>query len=234
MITVVTGGSRGIGRAIAAALAAKGSDLLLVARDSDRLKQTAADLHARHKVQVNTLVADLAREAEVDTLAQHCIARSLIPDLLVLNAGIFREGTLLQSEPTDYRATMDVNLNSIYYLVRHLAPHMKDREKPRIVLIASTAAYEPYPIGALYGVAKWALRGYAINLRRELMPLGIGVTLLSPGGTLTDLWAGEELPVDRLLRPSDVGEIVALLPTLSRQAVVEEVIIRPMLGDIHE
>lgn len=234
MITLITGGSRGIGFAIAEEMAAKGSDLLLVAKQKGTLESAAGRLLKKHQIKVHTHHCNLSDERNVEKLFEFCVKNALIPDLLVLNAGIFREGSLTKSKPEDYRATMEVNLNSIYYLVRLLTPRMTKRPKPRIVIIASTAAYEAYPVGALYGVAKWALRGYAINLRKELMNCGIGVTLLSPGGTLTDLWAGEDLPKDRLLTPNDIGKLVAALTELSAQAVVEEIIIRPMLGDMHE
>jgi short-subunit dehydrogenase len=233
-VSLITGGSRGIGYAIADAMANRGHNLLLVARDANRLLEAKKTITQRNKVDVSTFVADLGTEADVERLADHCIASKCVPDFLVLNAGIFLEGGLINSEPDAYRRTLDVNLHSIYYLVRRLAPHMKAKAKPRIVLIASTAAYEAYPVGALYGVAKWALRGYAINLRKELMSEGIGVTLVAPGGTLTDLWAGETLPPKRLLEPRDIGVLVAALSDLSEQAVVEELIVRPMLGDMHD
>lgn len=233
-LTVVTGGSRGIGLAIAKAMAAKGSDLLLVAKEQaglDRAKLAITDIYA---VNVTTFAADLSRESEVNSVTHMAIENALIPDMLVLNAGIFIEGSLTTSRREDYRATLDVNLHSIYYMVQALVPHMEAKVNPRIVLIGSTAGHEPYPVGALYGVAKWAVRGYAVNLRKELMDKRIGVTLVSPGGTLTDLWEGEVLPPDRLLEPSDIATLVAVLPDLSHQAVVEEIVIRPMLGDMHD
>ena len=234
MLSLVTGGSRGIGLAIAQELAAKGSDLLLVARSQPNLKRAEGCIKEKHKANVTLHVCDLSAERNVDALADFCIRNRMVPDFLVLDAGIFLEGSLVNSRPEDYRQTMEVNLNSIYYLVKQLVPHMRERSKPRIVIIGSTAAFEPYPIGGLYGVAKWALRGYAINLRKELMTQGIGVTFMAPGATWTDLWAGEELPEDRLLFPKDIGVLVAALVDLSPQAVVEEIIVRPMLGDMHE
>jgi short-subunit dehydrogenase len=234
ILTLVTGGSRGIGYAIAREMAAKGSELLLISKNDSGLQAAAEKIRNEFSIVVTTRTCDLAVEQEIDELAIYCVEQNLIPDVLVLNAGIFVEGSLIASRPEEFRKTMQVNLDAVYYLVRHLAPHMASKPKPRIVLIASTAAYEAYPVGALYGVAKWALRGYAVNLRKELMADGIGVTLVSPGGTLTDLWAGEELAPNRLLEPRDIGQLVALLANLSSQAVVEEIIIRPMLGDMHE
>jgi len=155
-------------------------------------------------------------------------------DLLVLNAGYYVEGALNEIQDSDFERNMLVNCHSTHYIVSALLPFMKESQKGRIVIIGSTAAYEAYPLVPTYGIAKWGLRGYAINLRKELMPQDIGVTFISPGGTLTDMWAGEDLPEDRLLEPEDIGKLVAATMTLSHQAVVEELIVRPMLGDIHE
>ncbi|HEU5122569.1 MAG TPA: SDR family oxidoreductase [Verrucomicrobiae bacterium] len=235
MLTLITGGSRGIGYAIAQEMAKKGSDLLLVSQNAKKLQTASNKLKKQYpKLKINSHVCDMGSQEEINILADDCIRTNLVPDFLILNAGIFLEGSLVNSKPQDYRKTLEVNLNAIYYLVQRLAPKMASKKKPRIVLIASTAAYEAYPVGALYGVAKWALRGYAVNLRKELMKNGIGVTLVAPGGTLTDLWAGEELPPNRLLEPKDIGTIIANFVDLSSQAVVEEVIVRPMLGDMHE
>lgn len=234
MLSIITGGSRGIGYAIAEQLAAKGSNLLLVAKNLPNLEKAQTLLSDKYNVNISIHNCDLSDEYNVDSLANRCISTCMIPDLLVLDAGVFLEGSLTNSSPNDFRKTMDVNLNSIYYLVRHLVPHMKSLNKPKIVIIGSTAAFEPYIIGGLYGVSKWALRGYAINLRRELMNSGIGVTFVAPGATWTDLWAGEQLPENRLLVPKDIGILVASLIDLSPQAVVEEIIVRPMLGDMHE
>jgi short-subunit dehydrogenase len=233
-LALVTGGSRGIGFAIARELAKRGSDLLLVSRQRQNLATAAETIRKETSRNVETFACDLATEKNVNDLASHCLNAGLVPDFLVLNAGVFFEGSLIDSDPENYRRTLDVNLHSIYYLVRQLAASMAAKPMPRIVLIASTAAYEAYPVGALYGVAKWALRGYAVNLRKELIPHGIGVTLIAPGGTLTDLWEGETLPPDRLLEPRDIGVLVAVLLDLSTQAVVEEIVVRPLLGDMHE
>jgi NADP-dependent 3-hydroxy acid dehydrogenase YdfG len=104
----------------------------------------------------------------------------------------------------------------------------------RIVIIGSTAALEPYAYGPVYGITKWALRGLAENLRAELRPHKVGVTLLHPGGTWTDLWEGVDLPRERLLEPSDIARLVATMLELSPQAVVDELIIRPIEGDMHD
>jgi short-subunit dehydrogenase len=234
MKALVTGGSRGIGKAIGQELADAGHDILLVAKDVKTLKQTAQEIQAISNVDVRYFSCDLGSVEEITNLYRHCIESDFIPSVLVLCAGIFIEGSLIDSQAEDFNQTLNVDLISNYHFVKLFVNSLKTQPSPKIILIGSTAAYESYPIGPLYGVAKWALRGYAINLRNELMKDGVGVTFISPGGTLTDLWEGEELPENRLLEPRDIGKLVRVLLTLSNQAVVEELIVRPMLGDIHE
>ena len=98
----------------------------------------------------------------------------------------------------------------------------------RIIIIGSTAAYSAYSVPS-YGVAKWGLRGLAVNLRKEL-----GVTFISPGPVLTDMWADVDVPEGRLLEPDDIAKVICGLFDLSTQAVVESLIIQPMLGDYDE
>lgn len=228
---LVTGASRGIGRAIAEVLDQRGWRVFAVNVDPSRNADIVDSLvHGIGGVAVD--LGEGGRAAAVVRAAADKVIESL--DLLVLNAGIFIEGSLAESAEGDYRRNMAVNLDANVYLVRELLPLLRAGRRPRIVIIGSTAAYEPYPMVPTYGIAKWGLRGFALNLRRELMGAGIGVTLLSPGGTLTDMWAGEDVPPERLLEPHDVALLVVAITELSAQAVVEELVVRPMLGDMHE
>lgn len=234
MKVLITGGSRGIGRAIAEKLARDGHEILLVATNKAALDEARNSISSRTQSKVLSFSADVSQPSAIADLYRFCLDNAFLPNVLVLSAGIFIEGTLTDSKNDDFLRTMEVDCVSAYYLVKQFVDELTRQKAPKIILIGSTAAYEPYPIGPLYGVAKWALRGYAINLRRELMPKGVAVTFLAPGGTLTDLWAGEDLPEKRLLEPSDWGKVVSMILTLSDQAVVEEMIVRPILGDIHE
>ncbi len=234
MNIIVTGGSRGIGNAIAGELTAAGHRVLIVGRNKDTLEQARSTL-ARGALETPLACdGDVSSEVDRARLIRYCAEVGFVPEVLVLNAGIFIEGTLMESAPESYFETMSVNLDACYHLVQAFGPALARQGRGRIVLIGSTAAYEPYPLGPLYGVSKWALRGFAVNLRQELMHKGVGVTFVAPGGTWTDLWAGEKLPDDRLMLPSDVGKLVRAILELSPQAVVEEVVFRPILGDIHE
>lgn len=235
MKVLITGGSRGIGKAIATELAKFGHEILIVSQNETKLKETTSELQTKFSnVKILSLVCDLSKETEIENLKKRCAELGFLPNVLVLNAGIFKEGTLINSKSSNFYETINVDLYHIYHCVKNFHSGLKNQENSKIIIIGSTASLEPYPVGALYGVAKWGLRGYAVNLRKELMNDNIGVTLLNPGGTLTDLWEGEDLPPNRLLEPSDLGKLVNTILNLSPQAVVEEITVRPMLGDFHE
>ena len=235
LIAFVTGASRGIGYAIAQSIAPHCSHLLIASRSKARVNAAAKRLRANTTCEIHSMWGDLASGRSFANSAKSLVKSTAgTLDLLVLDAGYYVEGSLEKIRDVDFERNMLVNCHSAHYVVSSLLPYLRESPHARIVLIGSTAAYEAYPIVPTYGIAKWALRGYAINLRKELMKQNIGVTFISPGGTLTDMWAGEDLPPQRLLEPEDIGKLVAATLTLSSQAVVEELIVRPMLGDIHE
>jgi short-subunit dehydrogenase len=228
---LITGASRGIGKAICQELSGRDWNLFLVAQHQDGLTLAASQLANVS----GTQAVDLGSGFE----AARAVAKRLEAvmsnlDLLVLCAGIFIEESLSSVDEVTFRRNMAVNVDANIYLTRCLLPFLEGGTKPRIIIVGSTAAYEPYPLVPTYGVAKWALRGFAINLRHELMGSRIGVTLLSPGGTLTDMWAGEPMEPNRLLDPHDIAKLIVSITELSEQAVVDEIVVRPILGDIHE
>lgn len=227
---VITGGSRGIGLAVAAELDAHGWGVFLVSQHPGPLAAASAQM----KNLAGTLAVDLGNGEAAARDVHAAVARVLDSvDLLVLNAGIFLEEPLTQVREEAFRRNMAVNLDANLFLTKHLLPVLRKGERTRIVIIGSTAAYAAYPPGPAYGVAKWALRGLALNLRHELRKERIGVTFLAPGGVLTDMWDADEAPPDRLLQPRDIAVLVTALTELSDQAVIDEIILRPMQGDVN-
>ncbi len=234
-VAFITGASRGIGYAIAQCVAPLCSHLLVASKTKANITSAARRIEKNTGCKVYPMWGDLVEGRSFADAAKRLVATTTKRmDLLVLNAGYYVEGSLSEIADEDFERNMLVNCHSAHYVVTALLPFLKKSPAGKIVLVGSTAAYEPYPLVPTYGIAKWGLRGYAINLRKELMAQNIGVTFISPGGTLTEMWAGVDLPKNRLLEADDIGKLVAAIMTLSRQAVVEELIIRPMLGDIHE
>lgn len=233
MKALITGASRGIGFAIAEQLVRQEFECLLTSKDAGRLKAATTKLEGQKGARILAQAADLSDLDSIDRLVHFSLESKFAPDALILDAGVFFEGNLEEAPIDELSQTLQVNLVSAVKIVKSFLPALRDSAFPRIVLIGSTASLEAYAFGPYYGISKWAVRGLAANLRNEFKSAGVGVTLVTPGGTWTDLWAGEDLPRNRLLEPSDIAKMVGTLFTLSTQAVVEEVVIRPMLGDMH-
>jgi short-subunit dehydrogenase len=109
---------------------------------------------------------------------------------------------------------------------------MKAARKGHVFNLCSTASHKAYPNGGSYSITKFALLGFSKNLREEMKPFGVKVTSVSPGPVWTASWEGFEAPADRLMEASDVADMIWAAYNLSPQAVVEDILLRPMLGDI--
>jgi short-subunit dehydrogenase len=232
---VVTGGSKGIGRAILERFARADFRLVTCARsaaDLDALR-TALEQQAPG-VKVEALPADLSKPNEARRFVDFVLGLGGAVDVLVNNAGSFIPGRL-QDDAADgstLRDMLAVNLLSAYDVTRGLLPQLMEQPAAHIFTMCSTASLVPYPNGGSYGVAKFALYGMTKNLREELKHTPVRVTAVLPGATYTASWEGVELPQERFIRAEDVAEAVFSTWSLSPQAVVEELLIRPQLGDI--
>jgi short-subunit dehydrogenase len=218
-VAFITGASRGIGYAIARYVAPMCSRLLIAARTEETATAAAERLEKETGCQVYPMWGDLADCRSFADSAKELAGRTKTErvDFLVLDAGYYVEGSLADIADADFERNMLVNCHSAHYLVAALLPLLKKSAAAKIFIIGSTAAYEAYPLVPTYGIAKWGLRGYAVNLRKEPLKENVGVTFISPGGTLTDMWAGVDLPKNRLLEPDDIGKLVAAIMTLSKQ-----------------
>ncbi|SHI86923.1 Short-chain dehydrogenase [Hymenobacter daecheongensis DSM 21074] len=232
---VVTGGTKGIGRAILTRFAQAGFGLITCARSAADLADLSAKLQEQFPgTAVHTLAADLSRADETARFAAFVQSLAVPIEVLVNNTGAFVPGRL-QDEPADgsqLRQMIDVNLYSAYDLTRALLPALIARRTGHIFNMCSTASIMAYPNGGSYCIAKFALYGMTKVLREELKEHNLRVTAILPGATLTASWEGVDLPAERFIRPEDVAEAVFGAWSLSPQAVVEELLIRPQLGDL--
>lgn len=231
---LITGASRGIGNAIATEVAHRASNLLVTSHYQDSMEKGISNIKQAYEGAIFQISIDQAE----GVLAARKIsewANQIIDhlDVLILCAGNYFEGTLMSIPDENFQNTMDTNFSFNYHIVKKLYPLLKRSNYTRIVIIGSTAAYGAYSVPT-YSVSKYALRGFAANLRSEFMVENIGVTFVSPGGTLTDMWSDVDVPSNRLLEPTDIAKIVDSIFDLSNQAVVDEIIVRPMLGDYDE
>jgi len=228
-LAVITGGSKGIGKAIVEKFSGEGYEVAVCARNLPLLKKLKADLAP---ATLHIFSADVSRKEEVEAFGEFVLGLGLPVSALINNAGVFIPGKLLEEDGSHLPLQLDTNLMSAYYLTRKLIHRIKAAESAHIFNICSIAALAAYPYSGSYSISKFALLGFSKSLRQELMKTGVKVTSVMPGATLTDSWAGTDLPDTRFIRAEDVAEAVWAAFKLSPSAVMEEIVIRPQLGDL--
>ncbi len=179
---LVTGASAGIGAAIARELAARGVEVVLVARRSERLRELAEELATTAEV----LVADLADPTGRDLVARRLASVDRPVDLLVNNAGLGVYGALASQDPDRIRALVEVNVAAVVELTRAALPGLLARERGGIINVGSTAGYLPGPYSAVYGATKAFVRSFTEAVHEEVRATPVHVLLLSPGVTRTE------------------------------------------------
>ena len=226
-LVLVTGASRGIGRAIAARFAGEGCSVIGCARDGEALRTLRAELP-----QVEAVACDMRDDAAVDAFAGELLERHGVPDLLVNNAGQYRPGRISEEDDGALLDMPQANLFGAYRLTRRLLPGMVARRSGTILNMCSIASIGAYPDGGSYSIAKHALHGFSRNLREEMKPHGVRVVALLPGATLTSSWDGVDLPPERFMPAEDVAEMAWSAWRMSQRTVVEDIVMRPQLGDL--
>lgn len=230
---VVSGASKGIGKALVRRFFDAGFDVAFCARNNKELIRFKNELEARATEQkVMAIACDVSDKEAVQWFAEQVAFEFETIDVLVNNAGIFLPGQICNEEEGVFEQSMNTNLFSAYYLSRALIPYMKSSNHPHLFNICSTASITAYPNGASYCISKFALLGMSKVLREELKPDGIAVTAILPGATYTDSWKGTELPESRFIDPAQVAETLWHAYQLSPGTVMEEVLVRPMQGDL--
>ncbi len=229
---VVTGASKGIGKAVAEIFAANGASLYLCSRGEAALYKTMEDLQTRFpQATVKARPADLSVKEEAIAFGNWCLSQAT-PDMLVNNAGLFEPGSV-HSEPDGLlESQLSVNLFSAYHLTRTLLPAMMIRKQGHIFNMCSIASLHAYANGGAYSISKFALYGFSKNLREELKPHGIKVTSVHPGAVLTNSWGDFDNSSNRIMEAADIAKMVWAASSLSVQACVEDIVIRPQLGDL--
>ncbi|GAA1846462.1 SDR family NAD(P)-dependent oxidoreductase [Agromyces salentinus] len=182
--SLVTGASSGIGAAFARALAARGSDLVLVARRQDRLRTLAEELRARNGIRVEVVPADLSRPG----IGAELRALTGPVDLLVNSAGFATHGPLTESDDARMEREIDVDVRALVSMTRAYLPDQIAARHGGIVNVASTAGFQPVPGMAVYGAAKAFVRSFTEAVWHEARPNGVKVLSLSPGSTRTEFF----------------------------------------------
>ena len=231
-LLVISGGTKGIGKEIILKFASKGFDIVTCARNEENLKTLKSEISDKFKVKIHTFRADMSKKEEVLAFADFVKSLKQDIEVLVNNAGFFIPGTILEEEDGALEQMMNTNLYSAYHLTRALTPLMLVKKSGDIFNICSVASIMAYPNGGSYSISKFALLGFSKVLREELKEKGIRVVSVIPGATLTASWEGVDLPAERFMKAEDIAETIYSVYSLSRQTVVEEILIRPQLGDL--
>jgi short-subunit dehydrogenase len=232
MNAIITGASRGIGKAIANIFALHGYNLLLCSQNEDGLLQTVHDLKTAHPhVSIDAQAMNVGNKQQAQLFAEWVLNHADTIDVLVNNAGTFLPGNVSDEAEGTLEKLMEVNLYSAYWITRVLLPRMTAQKSGHIFNMCSIAGLQAYPNGGSYSISKFALLGFSKNLRRELMPHGIKVTAVIPGAVYTDSWA-PFVAQERIMEVNDIAQMIYSASRLSPQAVVEEIVLRPQLGDL--
>ncbi len=231
-LAVVSGGTKGIGRAVIEKFAASNFDVFTCARSEKDLKELKEEVEKKYEVELHYVVADMGQRQEVARLVAAILELKKPVEILVNNAGYFEPGLITEEREGALENMIKTNVYSAYHLTRGLINSMKDRRSGHIFSICSVASLFAYPNGGSYSIAKFALLGFTKVLREELKEHGIRVTAVIAGATHTASWASSPLPETRFMPSQDIAEAIYGAYDLSPRSVVEELIIRPQLGDI--
>jgi len=233
-VAIVTGASRGIGRAISIALAKEAATVVSAARTIGKLQETAEQVtKAGGKAEI--VVTDLAQEESIKNLVKVTSEKFGRLDILVNNAGITHSAKLQETKTEDWDRCFQINARGPFILCREALPLLKKSEAAYIVNIASVVGVKGYPLQSAYTASKHALRGMTISLAEELKGSNaqhglrhIRVHLLCPGGVDTELVqkVRPDIKKEDLMQPDEIAELVVYLVTHKGNAVIDELHIR--------
>lgn len=233
MNAVITGASKGIGAAISELFASKGVNLAICARNNEDLTVFHKNMNKKYPdVEIMSMSVDVSKKDEILRFVTMIKSNWSHVDILVNNAGIYVPGEVHTEDDGILERLMEVNVYGPYNLTRALMPYFLKQKDGYIFNMCSVASLIAYPNGGSYSITKFALNGFTKALRAELLDKGIKVCAVFPGATWSHSWKGVDLPEDRLMQPEDVAKAIWLQLELSPSAVMEDIILRPQLGDL--
>ena len=230
---VVTGGTKGIGEAIIKRFSEDKQDIITCSRNHQDLMRLRKEIENVYHNRVHVFTADLSIKNQRNNFIIYITQKFNQPiELLVNNAGVFIPGEIHKEANGIFEKMMETNLYSIYDITRAVLPQMIQRKRGHIINVCSVASTKIYSKGSSYCISKHALYAFSKCLREELKAYSIRVSTILPGATLTESWRGINIPDKRFIQPKDIAETIYYCYHLPSTALIEEVIIRPQLGDI--
>ncbi len=233
MNIIITGASRGFGKSIAEMFATNGYNLYLSSRSEVSLYKTMEELGARFPgVTIKAKPFDLSDKQGAIDLGRWILGLDVSIDILVNNAGSFEPGSVYNEPDGTLEHMMAINLYGPYHLTRTVVQKMMQQKSGHIFNMCSIASLQAYSNGGAYSISKFALAGFSKNLREEMKLHGIKVTTVYSGAAYTDSWSGSGVDPKRIMEAADISKMIYAASQLSPQACVEEIIVRPQLGDL--
>lgn len=228
---LITGGTKGIGRALVHLFSEHNYNIITCGRSTSDLDDIKAELTAKgidHYVDT----CDVRSYEAVKAFVDKATSSLGTIDCLINNVGIFIPGKIQEESLETFKLTMETNLDGTYYFSKATIPYLKKSSKPHIFNMCSVASIRAYPNGGSYGISKYAQYGLTKILREELIEDQIAVTAVLPGATRTGSWDGTDLPDSRFIAPESVAKTIFNIYEMPQDSVVEDIVIRPMEGDI--
>lgn len=229
-VAAVTGGSTGIGRAVAEALGRAGCRVAICARTRDDLERAAEEM-AREGIEVLAVPADVSREEDVERFADRVRGELGPADVLVNNAGVGRFGRIDELSVQDYDDVFGANVRGVFLCSRAFVPEMVERGDGVVVNVASLAGKNAFAGGSVYAASKHAVMGMSKSMMLDLREHGVRVLTVCPGSVDTPFFDKQDAmdpDRDRIVHPGDVAELVVEAVRLSDRGTVSEVEIRPV------
>ncbi|MDF1795035.1 MAG: SDR family NAD(P)-dependent oxidoreductase [Coxiellaceae bacterium] len=225
-VAIVTGASRGIGKAVAERLARMGYHVALLARTIEELRLVSSDIQLRYGVKADCYEVDVTQKQQVFDCVDDVVKQYGQVDVVFNNAGIAIKGTSWL-DPDDFEAMLKVNLLGAFYVIHAVAQGMKQRESGYIFnLVSRSGVIGRESLGG-YAASKFGLRGFSEALYKELSPYHVKVTSLHPGWVSTDMTKGLDVPQEQMIQTCDIADMVECLLGLSRYTYVQDIIIEP-------
>ena len=237
MVALVTGASRGIGKAIALELASLGYDIALVGRELETLEAAARDLETRalesgFEICTACIPAELADPDAPASLVSRAVSCLGGIDVLVNCAGLSLTGSFAEVSVAEWDRLFAVNARAPFFICKEALPYLKKSARPTVINIASVVGFKGYENQSVYASSKHALTGFTKVFAKEVQPFGIRVHLISPGGVATEMvrCMRPDIKADELIQPEEIGEIVRFLVTRKGQGTIDQFYIRRYSG----
>lgn len=230
-VALVTGGSRGIGQAIALTLAQTGYSVAISGRDRQELEKTVKEIEARDG-QAIFIEADLCDPASPAHLVSRVIEIWGQLDVVVNNAGIAQAQDFDQVSADDWEQIFAVNARAPFFICQKALPYLKLSAKGIIINIASVVGFKGYARQSVYAASKHALSGFTKVLAKEVQPMGIRVHLISPGGVATEMVTNvrPDINTDELIQPEEIAELIRFLVTYEGRGTIDHLYVRRFSG----